>query len=388
VSLFEKSAPITGRKCQQIEYTITNRLRADERGARSVLSRLPFKHRGFQFQRLMREGESSAILRVRVKQCNVDCVAKVVRKGRKLFHCRVKDLMALSHPNVLRIYDAFEAGGFVFIVLDYCELGSLADVAAAGEVFRTLDSVIALMYRLAQGLAHCHDLGIAHRDVSPADVLVDAHGRPKWAGQRGFARYRTGEPATVCSATGPYRTPEVLLGGAHDPFKADVWSLGIVFFELVAGGLPWPGTAGGAVDAAVLRGDLAFPAAMAPAVRRAIAAMVALEPVNRPSARAVARCGLFARVAAGELAERPSPLLSVGRVRGAPTRAVVRKATISALRKPGRGRRLWLRTPRRGRRWRVSATGQNLSATSYRPEAREAGLEPVDACAALPRRDP
>jgi len=143
----------------------------------------------------------------------------------------------LSHPNVVRVYDTGEDGGRPYIVMEYVEGRSLAELAA-GERLDPED-VASLGRQACAGLAHAHEAGIVHRDVKPQNLLLRHDGQLKVA-DFGIARGATGATITEVGTllgTAGYMAPELVAGEPATP-ASDLYALGAVLYELLTGRPP------------------------------------------------------------------------------------------------------------------------------------------------------
>jgi tetratricopeptide (TPR) repeat protein len=146
----------------------------------------------------------------------------------------------LQNPHVVAVFDAGEANGSAFIVMEYVEGKTLRD---AGPL--SLAEIIEIGRQVCDGLAHAHENGIIHRDVKPENVLVQRIGGEITAklADLGVARISKGTRVTTEGAligTANYLAPEQALGVELDG-RADLYSLGVVLYEQVAGRLPFAG---------------------------------------------------------------------------------------------------------------------------------------------------
>jgi serine/threonine protein kinase len=141
----------------------------------------------------------------------------------------------LSHPNLVRVYDAGEADDRPFIVMEYVRGNSLAN---AGRI--AADRVVELGVQACAGLQHAHDAGLVHRDVKPANLLVHDDGALKIA-DFGIARAaestRHTEVGTLLG-TAAYLAPEQI-AGEDATVSSDIYSLGAVLYELLTGRPPY-----------------------------------------------------------------------------------------------------------------------------------------------------
>ena len=141
----------------------------------------------------------------------------------------------LSHPNVVRVYDAGEADGRPFIVMEYVAGTSLAEAGRLAPA-----RVVELGVQACAGLQHAHDAGLVHRDVKPANLLVRDDGVLKVA-DFGIARAAESTRHTQAGTllgTAAYLAPEQIAGADATP-ASDVYSLGAVLYELLTGRPPY-----------------------------------------------------------------------------------------------------------------------------------------------------
>jgi eukaryotic-like serine/threonine-protein kinase len=156
------------------------------------------------------------------------------------FRREAKNAAALSHPNIVSIYDRGEAEGTYYIAMEFLEGRSLKElIVQRGPAPITVAIEYARQILSALRFAHRH--GIVHRDIKPHNVLVDAEGRVKVT-DFGIARAGTSEMTEAGSIVGTaqYLSPEQARGTEVDQ-RSDLYSLGIVLYELLTGSLPFTG---------------------------------------------------------------------------------------------------------------------------------------------------
>jgi len=156
------------------------------------------------------------------------------------FRREAKNAAALSHPNIVSIYDRGEAEGTYYIAMEYLDGRTLKElIVQRGPAPVTVSVEYARQVLSALRFAHRH--GIVHRDIKPHNVLVDAEGRVKVT-DFGIARAGASQMTEAGSIVGTaqYLSPEQARGTDVDQ-RSDLYSLGVVLYELITGALPFNG---------------------------------------------------------------------------------------------------------------------------------------------------
>ena len=156
------------------------------------------------------------------------------------FRREAKNAAALSHPNIVSIYDRGEAEGTYYIAMEYLDGRSLKElIISRGPA--PLNVAIEYARQILSALRFAHRHGIVHRDIKPHNVLVDAEGRVKVT-DFGIARAGASQMTEAGSIVGTaqYLSPEQARGIGVDQ-RSDLYSLGIVLYELLTGTLPFNG---------------------------------------------------------------------------------------------------------------------------------------------------
>lgn len=155
-----------------------------------------------------------------------------------LFQQEGAALEQLNHPNIVHFSDFFEDEGAYHLVMEYVEGGSLAEEMHYGKL--PVERVLEIGLDLADALARAHRLGIIHRDVKPQNILLASDGTPRLS-DFGLAYYTRSQSITLAhepAGTLHYMPPEAFQGQVADE-RTDIWSLGVVLFETLAGQLPF-----------------------------------------------------------------------------------------------------------------------------------------------------
>ena len=150
----------------------------------------------------------------------------------------------LNHPNIVSVYDWGRVGNTYFMAMEYVEGRTLADILRSDQALTSAQAAD-IASEVAAALAFAHRNGVVHRDVKPANILIGSTGVVKVA-DFGIARaVDTAQEANLTQTgavmgTATYFSPEQAQGGQPDP-RSDVYSLGIVLYEMVAGAPPFLG---------------------------------------------------------------------------------------------------------------------------------------------------
>jgi Protein kinase domain len=228
------------------------------------------------------------------------------------FHAEVRNARQISHPNVCRVYDIGEVNGQHFLTMEYIDGEDLASLLRRiGRL--PADKALETAHQICAGLAAAHDCGLLHRDLKPANIMLDGRGRVRLTD---FGLALSSADATARSETAgtpAYMAPEQI-GKGEASVRSDIYSLGLVFYELFTGRLPYQATTPIEWRRAHLESSPRTPSSvvkdMDPVVEKAILRCLQKDPALRPSSvRQVAAAfpggdPLAAALAAGET---PSP---------------------------------------------------------------------------------
>lgn len=151
-------------------------------------------------------------------------------------------LAKLNHPNIVMVHDFGYAGGFYFLTMEYVEGLNLRQAMRIGK-FSPAEA-LAIVPKICDALQFAHEQGVLHRDIKPENILLDTRGRVKIA-DFGIAKL-LGEDKAAVTLTGTgaslgtphYMAPEQFENPSQVDHRADIYSLGVVFYEMLTGELP------------------------------------------------------------------------------------------------------------------------------------------------------
>ena len=171
-------------------------------------------------------------------------------KAREQLRREARTASSLNHPNICTIYEVGEQCGKAFIAMEYVEGKSLSKLIRPGRL--PVETVVRYGTQIASALEHAHNHGVIHRDLKPLNVIVTPQGDAKILD---FGLARQGDPAEFdkktletlsteaaigLAGTFPYMAPEQFEGSGASP-RTDIWSLGIVLYEMASGSRPFHG---------------------------------------------------------------------------------------------------------------------------------------------------
>lgn len=178
--------------------------------------------------------------RVAVKQLRVEMTGNMPQLVERFLR-EGEALRRLNHPNIVKVLETVDEGSQHYIIMDYVSGGSLADLLVR-EPRLPLERVVSIGLELSDALSRAHHLNILHRDIKPANILLAEDGTPRLTD---FGLARIGELPRLTETrsilgTFYYLSPEAFEGQEVNE-RSDIWSFGIVLFEMLTGRLPFNG---------------------------------------------------------------------------------------------------------------------------------------------------
>jgi serine/threonine protein kinase len=205
-----------------------------------------------EIQQLLGVGGMGAVFKVRQKELDRIAALKVLPGEMaadagftERFLREARLLASLSHPHIVTVYEFGQRDGIYFLLMEFID-GVTLRQALRAEPIKKLGSkeTLAIVGQLCDALQFAHDEGVVHRDIKPENILIDKRGRVKIA-DFGLARL-LGQSPTMPTltrthqlmGTPAYMAPEQIEGLPGIDHRADIYSMGVVFYELLTGELP------------------------------------------------------------------------------------------------------------------------------------------------------
>ena len=250
----------------------------------------------YTIERLLGKGAMGAVYLMRAPDDSLFAVkimfpGKMTHDLRSRFAHEADFAMKIRHRNLISVYDVGEdpETGLCYIIMDYVPGGTLSDrIKAQGRL--PVDEAVKIAMQIAAALDVAHKNGLVHRDVKPDNIMFDADGTPKLA-DLGVAKFDD-DRKTMVTMTGmvigtpAYMSPEQLMDSHRIDARADIYSLGVVLYEMLAGTRPNSNSTAVELLAKAIKGEkLPDIRKMCPEISAAVAHVLSLMCAPKPDER-------------------------------------------------------------------------------------------------------
>ena len=161
--------------------------------------------------------------------------------ARERFFREAETAGRLQHQNIVTIFDAGEEHDLAYIAMEFLKGKDLADVSKTGQLL-PIPKVLSIVARVAEALAYAHKLNVVHRDIKPANIMYDLQSDTVKVTDFGIARITDSSKTKTGMVLGTpsFMSPEQIAGKKIDG-RSDLYSLGVMLFQMLAGALPFRG---------------------------------------------------------------------------------------------------------------------------------------------------
>ncbi|OHT02131.1 CAMK family protein kinase [Tritrichomonas foetus] len=236
------------------------------------LAEIALKKHGYILQKTLGSGGYSIVYLARSRKYNSDFAIKQIRpKNNFRLDAALQELhtiMSLNHPNIIRIFNYFIESSNLYLVFEYCPGGSIQDIIDNSSLTLSKKKLIRYFRQIVEAIHFCQSKNIAHHDIKPGNILLDTYDRPKLADFGLSFKYETQEAFSMnFDGSLQFMAPELISRVAYDPFKADIWSLGITFYMMISKTSPWNYTTSNPTNKeelqkAIVEGNIMYPPTM------------------------------------------------------------------------------------------------------------------------------
>ena len=198
--------------------------------------------------------------------------------------CReLKISQTILHPHLVQLYDMLETENHIFLIMEYLEGGELYDYIVSK---RRLTEPEAFLYfiQVVSAIDYMHKLNIVHRDLKPENLLLDQQKRVIKLVDFGLGRFYDVHAKVETACGSPcYAPPEMLSKFKYEPIKADIWSLGIVLYAMLAGFLPFDDDNTEVLYQKIIEGNFSMPHWISAEAQDLLSKIINKEPDKRIS---------------------------------------------------------------------------------------------------------
>lgn len=213
-------------------------------------------------------------------------VAKIIYKendrATKSFNSEHKALRHLFDDNIINYYHSYNMEKYYILIYEFCPHHTLIEYVSQRGSLSTSEFRIVIM-QIIKAIQKCHHAKIAHRDIKPGNIFIDENNRMKLADFGLAEELEAGEMAKDYVGTKSFMAPEIFNKRPYDPFKADIWALGVTCFYMVTGKLPFVGDYYYPVEFHIKNKDAILPLGISSDVYSFIMPMLRKNPMERPS---------------------------------------------------------------------------------------------------------
>lgn len=233
-------------------------------------------------------------------------IKRVLKK--KLAQLEIEALISLIHPYIVKLYQTFSYEDYQYLVMEYCPNGTIKQLGKLNY-----KKFVFYAKQLLEVLDYCHSQKIAHRDIKPDNIFIDHYNQAK-LGDFGLAnKFQENDTSNEKCGSIMFCSPEIITSSQFDPFKADIWALGITFYYMVTGHYPFPDCSNEDLKNHISFGQIDFSHdEVDTKIQHIIMKMTTKNPLFRPSAHQLLKFPLFSSQVSTKLKQKinSSSLLS------------------------------------------------------------------------------
>ncbi|XP_008272326.3 serine/threonine-protein kinase MARK2-like [Oryctolagus cuniculus] len=192
-------------------------------------------------------------------------------------------MQLLRHPNIVQLLEVGRVGHYHCLVMELMDGGDLFQhVLSRGSLPEP--EVMVMFDQILAAVGYCHAQRVAHRDLKLENLLLDSQLNVKLADFGLSCHLPEGELVQGFRGTLEYSAPEEFQREPYDPFAADIWSLGVILFTMLAGAMPFNGEDRVELRDCIQRGSYELPCAASPALEELLSWLLSMDPYDRPTA--------------------------------------------------------------------------------------------------------
>lgn len=219
-------------------------------------------------------------------------IYKVNEKSKISFESEKNTLEYLFDDNIIKLYQSIEKETFYLLIYEFCSNKTLHDLVLSKNKLNK-DEFKIIAKQIIKAIHKCHQKNIVHRDIKPGNIFIDENNRMK-LGDFGLSKIISkGNLINNYAGSLNFMAPEIFLKTPYDPYKADIWALGITFYFMITGNFPFLSDYYHNVDFAIKHQDVIFPFGLSNKIMTLIKQMLNKDPSKRPTIDQILQNVLF-----------------------------------------------------------------------------------------------
>lgn len=203
----------------------------------------------------------------------------------------IECLKAIDDPRIVRLYQTYNFNNYIYLLMEYCS--NDLDKMFKHKRISSEDELYRYVYDTILAVKACHDRNIAHSDIKPANFLVDQYGRIKISDFGLSSCYAGEHKCCIFKGTKLFMAPEIFSKKEYDPYKADMWSLGVTIYYIATHHYPFVDKDVNKIQEYIINGDYNKERIKDPLLAEVIQACLEKNPVIRVSIDEILRLPYF-----------------------------------------------------------------------------------------------
>ncbi|EAY09872.1 CAMK family protein kinase [Trichomonas vaginalis G3] len=245
---------------------------------------------GLQYQDVITQLGDGVIYMVFSRQYKISFALKSIPQT-KFNTSEIDCFQLLDDPNIVNLYQYFSFNGKVYLLMEYCT--NDLDRYLRNKPRLSSEDQLTLVFSVARAVKACHDKGIAHSDIKPSNFLIDQHGRLKINDFGNAQIVSPDQRSNYFNGTKNFQAPEIWKHEFYDPYKADIWSLGVTFYIIATGNHPFSLFDNEQMKGQILAGSFNESRIGDPCMRQLIKLCLDINPDNRPDIDTIINLPMF-----------------------------------------------------------------------------------------------
>ncbi|KAH0785172.1 CAMK family protein kinase [Histomonas meleagridis] len=199
------------------------------------------------------------------------------------FECEIMVHQQMHHPSIVGLVDILADDYYYYVLLEFCPGGELFQHIVDNKRLQD-QQARPILKQILQGVSYIHSMGVSHRDLKPENILLDNVGHIKIS-DFGLSRFMdaNGMVDTPCGSP-CYASPQCISGHRYDGRKSDCWSVGVIFYAMMTGQLPWTKRKQAQLFEQIKRGEYTIPPYLSPQCQDLISKLMCVDDRKRLSA--------------------------------------------------------------------------------------------------------